>query len=279
MLTSKIQHLKSTIAVVGAGNMGQALIKGLLAARVPSGRILAVEANAAARQALRRLHVRTATLAQAAACDVLVLAVKPQDLGPVLAGLREGLQAKRNRALVISIAAGVTLASLERRLGRGHGAVVRVMPNLPAKVGAAVSAIAPGHRATAADAAITKQIFQCVGEVVELPERLFDAVTAVSGSGPAYFFTVFKALRDAGVRQGLPKPVAARLAVQTALGSVRLVMDLGDDFDRWITQVASKHGTTEAALKVFQRQGLSRTIDAGVRAAARRSKELSSLFS
>lgn len=266
------------IGVIGAGNMGQALIKGLRDAGVPSRRILAVEAKAAARQALRRYQVKLVTLERAAStCNVLILAVKPQDLGPVLQTLRQQLQLRRSRVLVISIAAGVTLASLERRLGRV--AVVRVMPNLAAKVGCAMSAVAAGRWATAGHRAAARQMFGCVGRVVELPERLFDAVTAISGSGPAYFFLIFRSLRDAGVRQGLPKSVAEELAVQTAVGAACVADGLGEDLDRLITQVASKGGTTEAALKVFERRKLSAILQAGVASAATRSKELSRQWS
>ena len=268
----RIQRLR--IGVVGAGNMGQALIKGLRDARVPSGRIVAVEAKAEARQALTRYRVSVVPLQQAAsACDVIILAVKPQDLGPVLQALRPRLQARRGRVLVISIAAGVTIAAIERRLGRA--AVVRVMPNLAAKVGCAVSAVAAGRWATAGHREAARQIFGCVGRVVELPERCFDAVTAISGSGPAYFFLIFRALRDAGVRQGLPKSVAEELAVQTAAGAAKLADGLGGDLDRLIAQVASKGGTTVAALKVFERRKLAAILQAGVASAAKRSKELS----
>lgn len=273
-MKSNIQNLTSKIGIVGAGNMGLALIKGLRDAGLPSGRIVAVEAKAAARQALTRYRVSVVPLQQAAsACNVIILAVKPQDLGPVLQALRPRLEARRGRVLVISIAAGVTLASLERRLGRA--AVVRVMPNLAAKVGCAVSAVAAGRWATAGHRAAARQIFGCVGRVVELPERLFDAVTAISGSGPAYFFMIFRALRDAGVRQGLPKSVAEELAVQTAAGAACVADGLGEDLDRLIAQVASKGGTTEAALKVFERRKLSAILQAGVASAAKRSKELS----
>jgi pyrroline-5-carboxylate reductase len=254
--------------------MGQALIKGLLAAGVSAKRILAVEANPPTRQVVaRRYKVRVSSLHEVATrCDVIVLAVKPQDLGQPLVELRGRVRLRRTRSLVISIAAGVPIRTLERSLGRWP--VARVMPNLAAKVGCAISAIAAGRFATSAHRAIAKEIFQCVGEVVELPERLFDVVTAISGSGPAYFFLIFKALRDAGVKGGLPQPIAERLAVHTALGSVHLVNGSTDDLESMMTQVASKKGTTEAALKVFARRRLAEILQAGVRAAARRSKEL-----
>jgi pyrroline-5-carboxylate reductase len=209
-------------------------------------------------------------------CDVVIVAVKPQDMQPILQGLGCLLAAQRRRVSVISIAAGVKTATIERTLGRCP--VVRVMPNLAAKVGHAISALTGGRFATSSDRAVARAIFQCVGEVVELPERLFDVVTAISGSGPAYFFLIFKALRDAGVKGGLPKAIAERLAVYTALGSVHLVCGLPDELESMIAQVASKKGTTEAALKVFQRRHLAEVLQAGVLAATKRSRELTEVF-
>lgn len=263
------------IGIIGAGNMGQALLKGLLKAGAAPKRLAVVEADVGrARSVSRRYHVRVVTPAQVVrGCDVVILAVKPQDLKPALLELRERLKRSPRRMLVISIAAGVRIESLERLLGRI--AVVRVMPNLPATVGCGIAALAKGRFATSADLAVATAIFRCVGEVVELPQRHFNAVTAISGSGPAYFFLIFKALRDAGMREGLPKSVAQHLAIQTAIGSARLASQTSDDLETLIARVASKKGTTEAALKVFARRGLARIIQQGVRAAARRSHQLS----
>lgn len=266
---------KLRIGIIGAGNMGQALIRGLLRAGVPSGRVVVVEADASTRQRVRRaFRVRGAGLDEIARrCDVIVIAVKPQDLPPVLDQLARGLRARAHKPLVISIAAGVRLAMLEGRLGRVP--VVRVMPNLPAKVGCGISALATGRTVGASHLAIARAIFGCVGEVVELPERLFDAVTAISGSGPAYFFLIFKALRDAGSRAGLPNAIAQRLALRTASGSVALAEASSRRLEDLIAQVASKRGTTEAALNVFRRHRLAGSIQAGVAAAVRRSRALS----
>ena len=255
--------------------MGQALIRGLLRAGVPSGRVLVVEADASTRRRVRRaFRVRGAVLEEMAKrCDAIIIAVKPQDLPPLLEQLAHGLRARRPAPLVISIAAGVRLAALEGRLGGAP--VVRVMPNLPAKVGCGMSAVAAGRAARAPHLALARAVMGCVGEVVELPERLFDAVTAISGSGPAYFFLVFKALRDAGARAGLPARVAQRLALRTAAGSVALAEASTQPLEDLIAQVASKRGTTEAALRVFARRRLAGIIEAGVAAAVRRSRALS----
>ena len=261
--------------MIGAGHMGQALIRGLLQAGVPSGRVVVVEADASTRQRARReFRVRGAPLDEVAKrCDVIIIAVKPQDLPPVLDQLACGLRTRGRQPLVISIAAGVRLAALEGRLSRVP--VVRVMPNLPAKVGCGISAIATGRAVRAPHLALARAIFGCVGEVIELPERLFDAVTAISGSGPAYLFLIFKALRDAGSRAGLPTSVAQRLALRTAAGSVELAETSHQTLEDLIAQVASKRGTTEAALNVFRRRRLAEIIEAGVAAAIRRSRALS----
>lgn len=270
----------TTIGLIGAGNMGQALLKGLRAAGMPAQHLLVVETDTRYRRAAQREHGARATTLQALVqrSDAIILAVKPHDLRPVLAELGVVLKAGgRRRPAILSIAAGVRIAAIERLIG--HAPVVRVMPNLAAKVGQGISVLAAGRWASRSDRALATAIFRCVGETVELPERLFDVVTAISGSGPAYFFLIFQALRDAGVRGGLPKVVAQRLAVRTALGSAQLVDYLGEDLETLIAQVASKKGTTEAALTVFRRRRLAQTIGAGVSAATRRSRQLSESLS
>ena len=264
-----------SIGVIGAGNMGRALINGLVTNSFPPSHLVIVESDRQRGQAVRRrYHVGVASLPEVARrCDVLILAVKPQDLRGVLLELRKALRARGKRMLVVSIAAGVQTISIERILGRVP--VVRVMPNLPATVGCGMAALAKGRFAASADLRVAKAIFRSVGEVVELPERDFDAVTALSGSGPAYFFLIFQALRDAGIHCGLPKGVARRLAIQTAKGSAALASQTDEELEKLIARVASKKGTTEAALTVFRRDGLTRILQRGVRAAVKRSRELS----
>jgi pyrroline-5-carboxylate reductase len=268
---------RERIGIIGAGNMGQALLAGMTQAGVAPGRIRIVEAHAATRRVIqRRFRVSSATLrAVARSCSVILLATKPQDLWPVAAELRVHLDARRGaRPLIISIAAGLRLAELQRVLGPRP--IVRVMPNLAAKVGASVSTLAPGRSAGALHVRVAEAIFQCVGDVVRVPERQFDIVTALSGSGPAYFFLIFHALRNAGIAQGLSPAVAERLVLQTALGSVRVVDELGIPLEQLVRQVASKGGTTEAALKVFAKKRLSAILAEGVAAAVHRSRELAS---
>jgi pyrroline-5-carboxylate reductase len=255
--------------------MGQALLGGLRRQGVSSSRLCVVETNAArASTARRRFGVETISMERLAQrCHVVILAVKPQDLKPVMIELREWLKKSRPRVLVISIAAGVQTASIERVMGRVP--VVRVMPNLPATVGCGMAVLTTGRFATSADLAVAKAIFRCVGEIVELPQRFFDVVTAFSGLEAESSAGLYRALRDAGVRHGLPAEIAQRLAVQTALGSAQLASHINEELETLIARVASKKGTTEAALKVFARRGLARIIQEGVAAAARRSHRLS----
>lgn len=272
------------IGVIGAGNMGRALLNGFHAMGIVS-QCRIVEANPSIRRAVvRQFKVASSTLEQVAQrCSIIILAIKPQDLWPVVAQLRNALPIARVKwPLVISIAAGVRIRELESALGPCP--VVRVMPNLAAKVGKAMSALAGGRYAK--DLTSASVIFSGVGKVVEVPERLFDAVTAISGSGPAYFFTIFRALRKAGVQQGLDRRTAEQLVLQTALGSAELTQHLmferrrlgvnGPTLDELIRQVASKGGTTEAALRVFEKRRLASILGEGVAAAARRSRELAS---
>lgn len=266
---------RTTVGLIGAGNMGQALLRGLLRAGVAPSRLLVVESNpSTARRVRQAWRVASASLQDAVRrCAILIVAVKPQDIRPVLDAIALASRTQRRKPLVLSIAAGVTLSALQRH-AQGLP-VIRLMPNLPAKVGCGITALAAGRLASVSHRALAKAVFGSVGDVVDVPERMFDVVTAISGSGPAYFFLIFKALRDAGARAGLSASVSQRLAVRTALGSARLVEQTHADLERLIKQVASKRGTTEAALNVFQRRGLAGVIGAGVAAAARRSRELS----
>ncbi len=264
------------LGIVGAGNMGQALLGGLRAAGVPAGALLVSERDRRrCAQVRQRFGVGCVALeALLRRASVVLVAVKPQDIRDVLRQI--GAARRHRNVLVISIAAGIPIRAMARLAGRGP--VVRVMPNLPATIGSGISALAWGRGVSAADRAVARAIFQGVGEVIVVPERLLDAVTAISGSGPAYFFAVFQALREAGVRRGLPGEVAERLAVCTALGSAKLALEAPGRLPGLIARVASKKGTTEAALKVFRRRRLAAVIEAGVRAAAQRSKELTALL-
>lgn len=267
--------LRGTIGIIGGGTMGEALTRGLRARGVPGSRILIADVRATRLASLRRRYrVRTTqdNGALARASSVVVLAVKPQEMAGVLRTCVTA--ARRPSPLYLSIAAGVTLDALQRGLGR-RAAVVRAMPNTAARVGAAITAIASGRHVSAAQRRQAAAICAALGEVIDVPERWLNAVTAVSGSGPAYFFTLVRAMRGAGRRVGLPADVAQRLAVATALGSARLLSETGEDPAVLIQQVASKRGTTEAALQVLAKRGFDRIMAEAVRAATRRARELS----
>ncbi len=261
-----------TIGVIGAGTMGQALLRGLLATGVPARALRAADADAGMRRQVQRLRIRVVAdnAALVKASDVVILAVKPQQLAAVAARIRPRLS---SRHLVVSIAAGIPLRWLQTHLGTT--ALIRVMPNLPATVGAGFAAVAPHRMTSARQRAIARAIFGAVGDVVELPERDFDAVTAVSGSGPAYVFFLVQAWEQAAAALGLPKAAAARAIRRTLAGSVKLLEASGEPADVLIRKVASKGGTTEAALRVLARRRTATGLAEAVRAAARRSRALS----
>jgi len=247
-------------------------MRGLLAQGVKPNRLLAADADSRTRRRVEAsLNVRTAAgnadIARAA--DILILAVKPQQLAEVLEDIRPVITP---RQVVISIAAGIPLAWLRQRLGRVP--IARVMPNLPATVGCGFSAVALGRTAAARHRALARAIFEAVGEVVELPERLFDAITAVSGSGPAYLFFFVEAWERAARTLGLPPSVAAAAVRATLAGSLRLLQMSEAPPAILIRRVASKKGTTEAALHVLAQRRVAQHVAEALRAAARRSQEL-----
>ncbi|MFQ5846885.1 MAG: pyrroline-5-carboxylate reductase [Candidatus Methylomirabilales bacterium] len=262
------------IAFIGVGNMGEALIKGLLAAgQVRPEQLIATDVRTDRLEAVRKAyHIETLPDNREAAtkAQILVLAVKPQVMEEVLTGLRGAVAADH---LLLSIAAGIRTAFIETRCAQATR-VVRVMPNTPALVLAGASAIAPGHHATPEDLETARQIFEAVGRVVQVEEKLMDAVTGLSGSGPAYIFVVIEALADAGVRMGLSREVAVLLAAQTVLGAARMVLETGEHPARLRDTVTSPGGTTIAGLHVLEQEGFRGTLMSAVEAATRRSQEL-----
>jgi pyrroline-5-carboxylate reductase len=261
------------IAFIGAGKMGQALIKGLLASGVSRGSLIAADSEARIRRAVAqafRVRVTSDNAEAARGADVILLAVKPQQFAEVIGQLAPRI---RRKQLVISIAAGITLRWLEARLPGVP--IVRVMPNLPATVGQGFSALARGQQANARHLAKARAIFEAAGRAVELPEKYFDAITAVSGSGPAYVFFLVQCWEEAARSLHLPAPVAAGAIRQTLLGSMVLLESSGAGAEELIRRVASKKGTTEAALKVLARRRVAAHFREALQAAARRSKALS----
>ena len=262
------------VGFLGAGRMATALAKGLVATRFTSANsILASDPLAATREAFARTsggRSVASNLEVVRGADVLVLAVKPGHVAEVLAEIRTDVQP---RHLVISVAAGVPLKTLIAALG-SEARLARVMPNTPALVGAGASAYALGGGATADDGRLVARLLETVGMAVELPENLLDAVTGLSGSGPAYVYQVIEALSDGGVLVGLPRDVATRLAAQTVLGAAQMVVQTGEAPAVLKDAVASPGGTTIAGLHALETGGLRAALMNAVRAATLRSREL-----
>lgn len=202
--------------------------------------------------------------------DVVVLAVKPQNMASLLVEIKPAVS---SRHLIVSIAAGITLEQLSAALGNERR-LIRVMPNTPCLVGASASAYAAAPSATAADLQLVDRLLNCVGKAIAVPEKLLDAVTGLSGSGPAYVAVMIEALSDGGVRMGLPRDVAALLAAQTVLGSAKLLLDAGLQPGQLKDMVASPGGTTIAGLHALERGGLRAALMDAVEAATLRSMEL-----
>lgn len=264
----------TTIAFLGAGNMAGALIRGLIGTgTIEPSQVIASDPDTARLETLAsELGIGTASSNSAALndADVVFLATKPQAFRLLLPDVEEAL---RPNALVISIAAGISTPIIERRLPDGTR-VVRSMPNTPALVGAGATAIARGANATDADLDLAEQLFQSVGLVVRVPEEQLDAVTALSGSGPAYVFAMIEALRDAAVREGLPEDVALELAAQTVRGAARLLIEGSDTPETLRERVTSPGGTTRAGLDALESASFADAVGGAVRAATRRSTEL-----
>lgn len=262
-----------TIAMIGSGQMGEALIGGWLAAKsVPAASLVATDASAERRDLMkRRFGIRTGSDNRDAAsrADVVVLAVKPQILDGVMKELAPALAGK----LLLSIAAGVTIAHLTKLAPKGVR-VVRAMPNTPVMVRDGVSALSFGEGVGDKDQHLARRLFEAVGRAVVVDEKLMDAVTGLSGSGPAYVFMAIEALADGGVKMGLPRTTADLLAAQTVLGAARMVLETGELPAKLKNSVASPGGTTIAGLHRLEQGGLRAALMAAVEAAAKRSEEL-----
>lgn len=266
--------IDGTIAFVGAGFMGEALIKGLLrsGAYAPE-HIVASEPRAEQREALATRHgirVVDDNLEAVRDASVVVLAVKPQILDGVLLQLKQALAPE---ALVISLAAGKELASIERGLA-GHGRIVRAMPNVACSVAAGATGLAAGANASTADLERAQQVFDAVGMSVVIDEDLLDSVTGLSGSGPAYIFMIVEALSDAGVKVGIARWNSQALASQTVLGAAKLVIESQEHPGRLKDMVCSPGGTAIAAVHTLEKGGLRTTLIDAVETAARRAREL-----
>ncbi len=262
----------TTIAILGAGKIGEALLSGMLSAGYSPDNLMLTERypeRAAQLEATYRVRaVDTATAARKA--DVLIIAVKPQDIDPLLAELA-GLVDPGT--LVVSLCAGLPTTLYERRLSDGVP-VVRVMPNTPMLVGEAMSAVSAGRFATEAHLELTEGLLASVGKVVRVPESQQDAVTALSGSGPAYFFYLVEAMIDAGILLGLPRPMVTELITQSAVGAARMLRDTGEHPVLLREAVTSPGGTTIMAIRELERHGVRAAFLSAIEAARERSVEL-----
>jgi pyrroline-5-carboxylate reductase len=263
---------KPAIAVLGAGKIGEALLSGLLAGgRRPDELMFTERHPERAAELTTRYGIRTVDVATAAKeAGVLVVAVKPQDIEPLLDELSP---AASEQTLVVSLCAGLPTSLYERRLPAGVP-VVRVMPNTPMIVGEAMSAISPGRFANADHLATVEQVLSTVGLVVRVPESQQDAVTALSGSGPAYFFFLVEAMIDAGILLGLPRAVSEKLIIQSAVGAAAMLARTGEHPVTLREAVTSPAGTTIMAIRELENHGVRAALLAAIEAARDRSEEL-----
>lgn len=264
--------MTDSIAVLGAGKIGEALLSGLLTGGRKVDDLMFTErhperaAELTTRYGVRAVDVPTA----AKEADVLVVAVKPQDIEPLLDELAPHVDSD---TLVVSLCAGLPTALYERRLSAGVP-VVRVMPNTPMVVGEAMSAISPGRHATGDHLKTVEELLSVVGMVVRVPESQQDAVTALSGSGPAYFFYLVEAMIDAGILLGLPRAVAEKLIIQSAVGAAAMLAKTGEHPVILREAVTSPAGTTIMAIRELEKHGVRAALLAAIEAARDRSQEL-----
>jgi pyrroline-5-carboxylate reductase len=266
-----------TIGLIGCGKMGGALLRGIHHALTSSAEphaFLLCDAFTAAAESLRSslssADIRIVSASDTALhSDLVLLAVKPQDMPPLCAELATVPGSR----LFLSIAAGISLESLQTWLGTAQR-VIRAMPNTPALVSQGAAAFSRGTAATDADAALATRLLGSIGLVREVPEKLLDAVTGLSGSGPAFVYTVIEALADAGVLMGLPRETALTLAAQTVRGAAAMIVETGKHPAVLRDEVTSPGGTTIAGLEQLELHGLRAALQQAVRAAAERSREL-----
>lgn len=265
------------ITFLGAGNMANALIRGLIRSGEKASNITATVKREERKAELEKTHgisVGFDNVAAARDADVVVLAVKPQAMDKVLTQIAPVIDAKK---LVISVAAGVPIAAIERRFPKGSR-IVRSMPNTPALVGLGATAVSGGEHATPNDLELAKKLFDAVGTTWVLDESQLDAVTGLSGSGPAYIFLIIEALSDAGVKVGLSRHVALKLAAQTVYGSAKLLLETGEHPGTLKDQVTSPGGTAIAGLHTLEAGGLRTTLMNAVESATLRAKQLGDSF-
>jgi pyrroline-5-carboxylate reductase len=267
--------LSIKLGMIGGGVMGEALLSRLVDRGIYAPKDILVSEPQTVRQDVlaQRYGVQvTADNRAAAEADVLLLAIKPQIFSAVAAALSGLFDTRSSPLLVLSILAGIPLNKLEAAFPQQP--VVRAMPNTPATVGAGITAIAPGSHTLAHHLAQARQIFEAVGDVVEVPETAMDAVTGLSGSGPGYVALMVEALADGGVAAGLPRAIALKLALQTVKGTAQMLQESGKHPGELKDQVTSPGGTTIAGIAALERNGFRSALIEAVLAAYRRSQEL-----
>lgn len=262
------------IVVFGTGAMGSALLKGWIKSKmlIPA-KITAVDVDSAkCKKLASKLKIKAATDPSKAlkGAGFILLAVKPQQMNDLLS--QAGPQFPK-KALVVSIAAGISTEQLEQALPQGCP-VIRVMPNTPALLGAGMAAVAAGKRAKAAQVKLVLNLFSAVGKSLEVSEDKMDLVTGLSGSGPAYIFHMIEAMVSAGIKGGLTPEAALQLAAQTVYGAGLMVLETGQSPTDLRIQVTSPGGTTQAGLKVMEERGFKETVEAAIEAATKRGAEL-----
>jgi pyrroline-5-carboxylate reductase len=262
------------LAIIGGGNMAEAILKGLLRAGLitPHAVIISDIVKDRLRYLQMTYDIKVTSDNQAAATqgNIIILAVKPQNILEVMEEIKPLVDGSK---LLISIAAGISLDIIESNLLSGVRAI-RVMPNAPALVLEGATAIAPGKQATSEDCEVVKQIFSAVGKTYMVKEELMDVVTGLSGSGPAYIFIIIEALADGGVKEGLPRDIALNLANQTVLGAAKMLWESGEHPGKLKDMIASPGGTTIAGLYQLELGGIRAALINAVSAATERSKEL-----
>ena len=261
------------IGFIGGGNMGEAFVKGLIKGGYPAEEIIVSDPSESRCKFLReRYNINTTgeNIEVVRGCEVIVLAIKPQIVDAVVSTFAPEFTADK---LLISILAGVATTTLEEILG-GSPRVVRAMPNTPALVGEGAAGLCRGLFASPEDLAFAQRLFETFGIVRLVSEEQLDAVTGLSGSGPAYIFTVIEAMADGGVQEGLTRDTALALAIQTVLGAARLLKESGEHPALLRDKVCSPAGTTIAAVRVLEEKGLRSTLMEAVSCATRRSREL-----
>ena len=273
MANSEKSFSESNVAVIGAGVMGEALISALITYGIaPSNITISEKREERAAELIAKYKVANAALAEnVAQCDLILLVVKPQDMQSVLAEIKPAIS---HGTLIISFVAGKQIRSIADQIGTSANPVIRVMPNTPTLVGAGMSAISCCGLVTPAQRDFTLGFLGAVGKVIEVDEDLQDAVTATSGSGPAYFFRFVEAMVDGAVALGLSKEDATTLTIQTIVGAAKLLDQSGDSATTLREKVTSPNGTTFAALNSFNDSDISATVAIAMKAARDRSQEL-----